>query len=93
MVYYNPNFEKEKTAKPYNTNVLKKWKIKSLIARTDSDAFSSHKDVTILYQTVENKSYIHSLFVFLLLLEVSLLFKLVNFLILKGEADFKFSLS
>ena len=57
LVYYNPNFEKEKTAKPYNTNVLKKWKIKALIARTDSDTFSSHKDVTILYHTVENKSY------------------------------------
>ena len=57
MVYYNPNYEKEKTAKPYNTNVLKKWKIKALIARTDSDTFSSSKDVTILYYTVENKSY------------------------------------
>ena len=57
MVYYNPNYEKEKTAKPYNTNVLKKWKIKALIARTDSNTFSSSKDVTILYYTVENKSY------------------------------------
>ena len=58
MVYYNPNYEKEKTAKPYNTNVLKKWKIKALIARTNSNTFSSSKDVTILYYTVENKSYI-----------------------------------
>ena len=57
MVYYNPNYEKEKTAKPYNTNVLIKWKIKALIARTDSNTFSSSKDVTILYYTVENKSY------------------------------------
>ena len=57
MVYYNPNYEKEKTAKPYNINVLKKWKIKALIARTDSNTFSSSKDVTILYYTVENKSY------------------------------------
>ena len=57
MVYYNPNYEKEKTAKPYNTNVLKKWKIKALIARTNSNTFSSSKDVTILYYTVENKSY------------------------------------
>ncbi len=57
MVYYNPNYEKENTSNPYNTNVLKKWKIKVLIARTNSDTFSSHKDVTILYQAVENKSY------------------------------------
>ncbi len=57
MVYNNPNYEKEKTSKPYNTQVLKKWKIKVLIARTNSDTFSSSKDVTILYYTVENKSY------------------------------------
>ncbi len=57
MVYYNPNYEKENTSNPYNTNVLKKWKIKALIARTNSDTFSSSKNVTILYYTVENKSY------------------------------------
>ncbi len=57
MVYYNTNYEKEKTSKPYNTNVLKKWKIKALIARTNSDTFSSSTNITILYYTVENKSY------------------------------------
>ena len=61
LVYYNPNYEKEKTAKPYNTENLKKWKIKALIARTDDDTFSSYKDVTEFYNTVENKSLIQLL--------------------------------
>ena len=55
LVYYNPNFEKEKTAQAYNTNNLKKWKIKALIARTDDDTFSSYQDVTDFYNMVENK--------------------------------------
>ena len=57
LVYYNPNYKTEKKAKPYNINILKKWKIKSLLARTDSDTFSSFQDVTELYNLVENKSY------------------------------------
>lgn len=57
LVYYNPNYDKEKTAKPYNINNLKKWKIKALVARTDMDTFSSYEDVSELYKTVENKSY------------------------------------
>lgn len=61
LVYYNPNYEKEKTAKPYNTENLKKWKIKALIARTDDDTFSSYKDITEFYNTVENKSLIQLL--------------------------------
>ena len=56
LVYYNPNFEKEKTAKEYDTNYIKKWKIKSLIARTDDDTFSSYQDVTDFYNIVENIS-------------------------------------
>ena len=58
LVYYNPQFHKEKTAKEYNINNLKKWKIKSLIARTDDDSFSSYQDVTDFYNIVENKSTI-----------------------------------
>ena len=58
LVYYNPNFHKEKTAKEYDTNILKKWKIKSLIARTDGDTFSSYQDVTDFYNIVEDKSVV-----------------------------------
>ena len=58
LVYYNPQFHKEKEAKEYNINNLKKWKIKSLIARTDDDSFSSYQDVTDFYNIVENKSTI-----------------------------------
>ena len=56
LVYYNPNYDKEKTSKPYNINNLKKWKIKALIVRTDSDTFSSYQDVTNLYNTIEDKT-------------------------------------
>ena len=58
LVYYNPNFEKEKTAKAYDINNLKKWKIKALVARTDNDVMSSYQDVTEFYNTISNKSYI-----------------------------------
>lgn len=58
LVYYNPSFDTEKTAKEYNTDNLKKWKIKSLIARTDDDTFSSYQDVSDFYYVVENKSLI-----------------------------------
>lgn len=61
LVYYNPNFDKEKTAKPYNIDILKKWNIKALVARTDDDTFSSYQDVTNFYNTVENKSYMNIL--------------------------------
>ena len=61
LVYYNPNFEKEQTAVPYNVENLKKWKIKSLIARTDDDTFSSYEDVTEFYMNVEDKSLIEIL--------------------------------
>ena len=61
LVYYNPNFEKEKTAVPYNYENLKKWKVKALIARTDDDTFSSYEDVTELYNTIEDKSYVQIL--------------------------------
>ena len=58
LVYYNPNFDKEKTAKEYNTYYLKKWNIKSLIARSDHDTLSFYKDVSNFYSVVENKSII-----------------------------------
>ena len=61
LVYYNPNFEKEQTAVPYNTENLKNWKIKSLISRTDDDTFSSYEDVTEFYMNVEDKSLIEIL--------------------------------
>ena len=57
MCYYNPNYDKDKKAKYYNVNNLRKWKIKAIVARTDSDTFSSYQDVTELYNLVENKSY------------------------------------
>ena len=58
LVYYNPNYEKEKTAIAYNINNLKKWKIKAFVARTNMDTFSSYDDVTEFYQNIEDKSYI-----------------------------------
>ena len=61
LVYYNPNFEKEKTAKSYNYDNIKKWKINSLIAITDDDTFSSYEDVYEFYNTVEDKSYVQLL--------------------------------
>ena len=61
LVYYNPNFEKEKTAKSYNIDNLKKWKIKALIGRTDMDTFSSYQDVTEFYNLIENKSLVNLL--------------------------------
>ena len=56
LVYFNPNYNKEKTATPYNINNLKNWKIKALLARTDMDTFSSYEDVTELYNIIEDKS-------------------------------------
>jgi pimeloyl-ACP methyl ester carboxylesterase len=61
LVYYNPNYDKEKTATPYDINNLKKWKINALITRTDDDTFSSYQDVTEFYNTVEKKSLIQIL--------------------------------
>ena len=52
LVYYNPNFDKDKTATAYNTNNLKKWKVKALVVRTDCDTFSSYQDVTDLYNNI-----------------------------------------
>ena len=61
LVYYNPNFQKEKTAVPYNIENLKKWKVKALIARADDDTFSSYQDVTDFYDLVEDKAYVQIL--------------------------------
>ena len=61
LVYFNPNFDSEKTAKSYNYVNLMKWKIKALIARTDDDTFSSYEDVTEFYNTVKDKSYLQIL--------------------------------
>jgi len=59
LVYFNPDFAKNKEVKEYNINVIKKWKIKSFIDRSDCDAYSSYQDVTELYDTIEDKSYIN----------------------------------
>ena len=58
LVYYNPNFHEEKTAKEYNLENLKKWKIKSLVTRSDDDTFGSYQDVTDFYDAVEDKTVI-----------------------------------
>ena len=56
MVYFNPNYDKEKTATPYDTKNLRKWKVKSLVARTDMDTLSSYEDVTEFKNLVNNDS-------------------------------------
>lgn len=59
LVYFNPDFAKNKEVKEYDVNVIKNWKIKAFIDRSDCDAYSSYEDVTELYETIEDKSYIH----------------------------------
>ena len=61
LVYYNPNFAKELKAEPYNYENLKKWKIRTLIARTDDDTMSSYEDITEFYMAVQDKSLIEIL--------------------------------
>jgi pimeloyl-ACP methyl ester carboxylesterase len=58
LVYFNENYEKEKTAIPYNIENLKNWKIKALVVRTDDDTFSSYEDVTQFYNLIKDKSYV-----------------------------------
>ena len=59
LVYFNHDFENNKEVKEYDVNVIKKWKIKSFVDRSDCDAYSSYQDVTEFYETVEDKSYIN----------------------------------
>ena len=61
LVYYNPNYEEDHKSVPYNYENLKKWKVKTLIARSDDDTMSSYQDVTEFYMAVENKSLIQIL--------------------------------
>ena len=61
LVYYNPNFGEDHKAEPYNYENIKKWKIKTLLARTDDDSMSSYQDVTEFYMAVEDKSLIEIL--------------------------------
>ena len=58
LVYFNKDYDDEFEAKKYDTKIIKKWKIKSLIQRSDSDSFSSYDDVTEFYESIENKSLI-----------------------------------
>ena len=58
LVYFNKDYDDESEVKEYNTKNIKKWKIKSLIQRSDGDTFSSFDDVTEFYEEIENKSLI-----------------------------------
>ena len=58
LVYFNPEYSKNKEVYEYDINVIKNWKIKAFIQRTDSDTFSSYGDVTELYNTIKNKNLI-----------------------------------
>jgi len=64
LVHYNPDFNKEKTAIPYDTDVLKRWKVKALVARSDMDSFSSYDDVTELIDLVNNETILKVLDIF-----------------------------
>lgn len=56
LVYYNPNYDQEKTATPYNTDVFKQWKVKTLVTRTDNDPVSAYQDLTDLKNSINNDS-------------------------------------
>ena len=58
IVYFNPDYNSNKEVKEYDISVIKNWKIKALIQRSDCDTFSSYEDVTELYDIIEKKSYI-----------------------------------
>ena len=58
MVYFNPDFSENKEFLEYDVNVIKNWKIKAFIERSDCDSYSSYQDVTDFYETIEDKSYI-----------------------------------
>ena len=58
LVYFNKDYDDESEVKEYDTKNIKKWKIKSLIQRSDGDTFSSFDDVTEFYEAIENKSLI-----------------------------------
>lgn len=58
LVYFNKDYSDEYEMKEYDTKNIKKWKIKSLIQRSDSDSFSSYGDVTEFYEKIEKKSLI-----------------------------------
>ena len=58
LIYFNKDYSDEYEVKKYDTKIIKKWKIKSLIQRSDSDSFSSYEDVTEFYESIENKSLI-----------------------------------
>ena len=58
LVYFNPNYKENKEAKEYDISILKGWKIKALIQRSDCDTFSTYEDVTELYDIIEKKSYV-----------------------------------
>ena len=57
LVHYNPCV-KDNQFQEYDLNVLKKWKIKAFITRSKIDSFFCYKEVTDLYNLIENKSLI-----------------------------------
>ena len=58
LVYFNPDNSEDKEVIEYNIDVIKKWKIRSFIQRSDSDAFSSYKDVSEFYELIQNKTIV-----------------------------------
>ena len=58
LVYFNSDYAKNKYVVEYDTNVIKNWKIKAFIERSDCDSYSSYQDVTELYETIGDKSYV-----------------------------------
>lgn len=58
LVHFNPRMGGENQFEEYDKEVLKKWKIKAFITRSNTDNFSLYKDVTEFYNNIENKSLI-----------------------------------
>lgn len=58
LVHFNPRLGGENQFEEYDKEVLKKWKIKAFITRSETDNFSLYKDVTEFYNNIENKSLI-----------------------------------
>ena len=58
LVYFNPDYAKNKDVAVYDTNVIKNWKIKAFIERSDCDSYSSYQDVTELFETIGDNPYV-----------------------------------
>ena len=58
LVYFNPDYSDNKEAVEYDIEVIKNWKIRTFIQRSDSDSFSSYDDVSEFYELIQNKSIV-----------------------------------